>query len=80
MNFDVVISNPPYKRRGWLNHVEKHLYLLDKNSHYILVCPADTSTQKIRDISNRFNVVKSKRVEHLTAFDDDVVSYYIWKK
>ena len=80
MKFDVVISNPPYMRYGWLDHVRKHLYLLDEGSYYILVCPSDTSTQKIKDICNRFDTVKAKRVEHLTPFDDSVVSYYIWKK
>ena len=66
--------------RLWLNHVEKHLYLLDEDSHYILVCPTDISTQKIKDICNRFDTIKTKRVEHLCTFNDAIVSYYIWKK
>ena len=84
MKFDVVISNPPFrvKEDGWINHVEKHLRLLDEDSYYVLVCPATTSRKIIRDICKRFDTIKIEKIDNLDILDniDTEVYYYIWKK
>ena len=86
MKFDVVISNPPFRvaTKGWEKHTAKHLYLLDDEAYYALVCPADHITNEaIKARCQRFNTLKVQKVEHFSEliFLDNVdVYYYIWKK
>lgn len=79
MKYDVVISNPPFriKERGWETHSNKHLHLLDSGSYYVLVCPADTKDEAIRDRCSRFTTLKIKQLD-LTY--KEPIFYYIWKK
>lgn len=84
MKFDVVLSNPPFRTKedGWIKHVYKHLSLLDDDSYYALVCPADTSEHIIREICKRFDTIKVQKIKHFDdlEFLDNEVYYYIWKK
>ena len=84
MKYDVVISNPPFRllSNGWMKHVYKHLELLEEGSCYVLICPADTSDDLIREICRRFKTIKVQRAEHFDElpFMDKEVYYYIWKK
>jgi hypothetical protein len=84
MKFNTVISNPPFraKQSGWIDHVRKHLYLLDNDDYYVLVCPASEEHHLTKAICDRFDVVKIEKVGHfdgLKNLDADVY-YYIWKK